>query len=177
MINDNYWRLYMKKNGRYILDVKTGEIIDELKDGDKILRKASSDYLVVTQEWVIEKFAKSGMDEIRKLMLDLSVNEKAYLFCVSAYVGYSDCCLKYDNGEVLDIEDFIRMTKLSRATIYNVLNSLRKKDIIFRGKNSQGDMYFINPWLYCRGNRINNVLKTMFKNYKVRVINKRWGDI
>ncbi|RPH40165.1 MAG: hypothetical protein EHM87_22795 [Burkholderiales bacterium] len=166
-----------KRGSRYILDVKTGKIVDELKEGDRILRKGSCDYLSETQEWVIEKFSKSGMDEIRKLMLDLNVNEKAYMFCVSVYVGYTDCCLKYDNGKILDIDDFIYMTKLSKSTVYNVLNSLRKKDIIFRGKNSQGDLYFMNPWLYCRGNRISNVLKTMFKNYKIRVINKRWGDM
>jgi hypothetical protein len=166
-----------KKGNRYILNVDTGEIIDELKDGDKIVRKASSDYLNETQDWVLGKFTKSSMDEIRKLVLELNSHEMALLFCASAYVGYEDCCIKYDNGRALDVIDFIEMTKLSRTTIYNVLNSLRKKDIIFRGKNSQGDLYFVNPWLYCRGNRINNVLKTMFKNYKVRVINKRWRDI
>ena len=161
---------------KLIMDDDSGEIIGELKEGDKIIRGNTIEFLNDTQTWRIERYFKGSMDEARALMMELSSGEKAFLFCASAYVGYTDCCIKHDNGTVFDIGDFVRLSGLSRATVFRVLNSLRKKDIIFKGKNSQGDMYFINPWIYCRGSRINNVLKTMFKNYKIRVTNKRWGD-
>jgi len=162
---------------RVVLNSETGEIVAELGEGDKIVRGSTIEFLNEMQVWRIERYFKGSMDEARALMKELSSSEKAFLFCASAYVGYSDCCIKHDNGRVFDIDDFVKFSGLSRATVFKVLNSLRKKDIIFRGKNSQGDLYFINPWIYCRGNRISSVLKTMFKNYKVRVINKRWGDI
>jgi len=166
-----------KKENRMILNVDTGEIIGLMNEGDRIVRGKSSKMLAETQVWRIEKFTKGSLREIRELLPELSGSERNFLFCVSTYVGYEDCCLEYDNGTPLDVDNFIKITSLSRATIFGVLNSLRKKDIIFKGKNSQGDLYFMNPWIYCRGNRINNVLKAMFKNYKVRVINKRWGDM
>lgn len=165
------------KKERIILNIETGEIMGEIRDGDRIVRSKSIKMLSGTQIWRIEKFTKGSLGEIRALIPELTSSEKSFLFCMSAYVGYEDCCLEHDNGTPLSRDCMMDITGLSRATIFNVLNSLRKKDIIFKGKNSQGDLYFINPWIYCRGNRINNVLKTMFKNYKVRVINKRWGDL
>ena len=162
---------------RIVIDDDSGEIVNEIMEGDKIVKSGTIDFLNETQTWRIERYFKGSMDEARALMMELSSSEKAFLFCASAYVGYTDCCIKHDNGKVFDIVDFVSLSGLSRATVFRVLDSLRKKDIIFKGKNSNGDLYFINPWIYCRGNRISGVLKTMFKNYKIRVINKRWRDI
>lgn len=157
--------------------VKDGEIIDEINEGDRLLRYKSLEYLKDTQVWKIENFFKGNNDELRNWMNDLSVNEKALLFTISVYVGYEDCCIKYDNGNPLNFDDIVRLSCLSRGAVSLTLNTLIKKDILFRGKNSRERLYFINPWIYCKGNRINKVLKTMFRNYKIRVINKHWKDI
>lgn len=35
-----------------------------------------------------------------------------------------------------------------------------------------------HQWLFCKGNRINKVLKTMFKNYRIRVLGGvKWKDM
>jgi len=64
---------------------------------------------------------------------------------------------------------------MSRGLLYETIKSLAKKDIIYRGKNSKNRQYFVNPWLFCKGNRINKVLKTMFKNYRIKILGgKQW---
>ena len=155
-----------------------GEIVTEIKEGDKILRKASVDYLQDTQTWAIEHFYKGNIDEVRKQLEALSTYEKAFLFTIATYVGYTDCCIKYDNGNCLGFDDLVKLCRMSREKTLSTINELRKKDILYKGNNSKGLQYFVNPWLFCRGNRINNVLKTMFKNYRIKVMgNKRWSDI
>lgn len=155
-----------------------GECISELFEGDRIVRKKSVDYLQTTYEWKIEHFYKGHIEEIRKVLFDLSMPEKAFLFSVATYVGYEDCCLKYDNGKELAFSDIIEITGMSKGQVSATINSLIKKDILYKGKNSQQRQYFVNPWLFCKGNRINKVLATMFSNYRIRILdNKQWKTI
>lgn len=168
-----------------IVSIETGEIIDALYEGDKIKRKESLDYLEEkkkkeeqTQEWKIENFYMGNIEEIRKWMEDLSTIEKAFLFSVVPYISYDDCHLMYANKKDIGTEDLVKISGLSRAKTYEVIKTLNKKDILYRGKNSNSRQFFINPWLFCKGNRINKVLRTMFNNYKIRVLgNQKWADI
>ena len=126
----------------------------------------------------MESFYKGNIDELRKNMSNLDVYEKAFLFSIVPYIGYEDCCLKYDNGSELKFESLLEITGISRAKLQSVVNSLIEKDIIYKGKNSNAIQYFVNPWLFCKGNRINKVLRTMFKNYKIQVFDgTKWKDL
>ena len=66
---------------------------------------------------------------------------------------------------------------MSTGKLSKVIRSLIDKDILYKGKNSKNVQYFVNPWLFCKGNRINKVLKTMFENYKIRTYGVRWGEL
>ena len=161
----------MENKVSYLVSVKTGEIQDEIREGDRvrITRKKSIEHLEQYDDWKLEHFYKGHTDEIRKLMQSLSLNEKAFLFAVVVYVGYEDCCLKHSNGNDITPDDLPELVGMGKSLMYETLNSLVKKEVLYRGKNGTNRQIFINPWLFCKGNRINKVLKTMFKNYKVRV--------
>jgi len=166
----------MSNIGRIIDD--DGQVIGSIKEGDRILRKASVEHLKDTEIWSIEHFYKGNMDEVRKQLESLSVYEKAFLFCIVSYVGYEDCCIKFDNGNCIGFDDLVKLCRMGRTKTLNTINELIKKDIIYKGKNSKGLQYFINPWLFCRGKRIDVVLKTMFKNYRIKVRNgMKWSDL
>lgn len=168
----------MEKKSRGILINNNGDKIDDLYEGDMIVRKESIDYLKDTQVWKIEHFYKGHTAELKLVFKELNVYEKAFLFSLAIYTGYDDCCLKHDNGRILSFDDMVEITGISRSKLLETLNKLRKKDIIYKGINSDGIQYFMNPWLFCRGNRINAVLKTMFQNYKVKVMGGvRWKDL
>lgn len=162
---------------RFVVDTDT-EFKAELNPGDRILRAKSVEYLATVQEWKLEHFYKGNLQELRQWMKDLTPNEKAVLFTVSPYVGYEDCCIKHDNGDMLAFDDIVELSCLSRGTVSSTLNTLIAKDIIYRGKNAKERQYFVNPWLFCKGNRINRVLQTMFRNYRVRVCGGvKWKDV
>lgn len=160
----------MSKVRSYLVHPETGEKTGEIFEGDVILRKNSIDYLDGCRIWKVENFYKGNTTEIKKLLRELTTTERAFLFSIATYVGYEDCCLKHDNGNELTTNDLIEISGLSRAETFRVINSLIKKDILYKGRNSKNRQYFINPWIFCKGNRINKVLKTMFKNYKIMVL-------
>lgn len=170
------------KMSRIIIETETGEQLGELRQGDRVLKKESIDFLKArdetTQEWKIEHFYKGNIKEISKWLKELSITEKAFLFCIVPYISYEDCHLCYHNNRDIGTEDLVEITGLSRSVVYETINSLTKKDILYKGKNSKNRQYFMNPWLFCMGNRINKVLRTMFKNYRIRVLNNvKWGDL
>jgi hypothetical protein len=166
----------MSNIGRIVDD--DGQVIGSIREGDRIVRKATVEHLNDTEVWSIEHFYKGNMDEVRKQLESLSVYEKAFLFCIVSYVGYEDCCIKYDNGSCIGFDDLVKLCRMGRTKTLNTINELIKKDIIYKGKNSKGLQYFINPWLFCRGKRIDIVLKTMFKNYRIKVRNGiKWGEL
>lgn len=162
----------------HIIDETTGEIVNEFNPGDRIVRKSSVEYLSDTQVWKIEHFYKGNIREVRKQLESLSVYEKAFLFTIATYIGYEDCCIKYDNGNCIGFDDLVKLSKMSRAKVSETINMLVKKDILYKGRNSKGLQYFVNPWLFCKGTRIQNVLKTMFKNYRIKVMGGiKWSDL
>lgn len=155
-----------------------GEIVGAINEGDRIIRKASVDYLKDTEVWKIEHFYKGNINEIRKQLESLSIYEKAFLFAIATYVGYEDCCIKHDNGQCMGFDDLVKLCRMGRTKTMTTLNSLIKADILYKGRNSKGLQYFVNPWLFCKGNRIDKVLKTMFKNYRIKVMNgMKWGEL
>lgn len=162
-----------------IISTESGEIIGTLESGDKILKAKTMGYLERTEEWRIENFYKGNVDEIVEWIQDLTMAERAFLFSIAPYISYEDCHLQYRNKRDIDIKDMVKVTGLSKNTVYTVTKSLLSKDILYQGENSSNiRQWFVNPWLFCRGQRVNKVLKTMFKNYKIRVMGgKKWADV
>lgn len=161
----------------------TGEVT-EFGEGDRILRKASLDSFSRIKEkkkqyedWQINTFIKGNIEELRKVMKELDVYEKAFLYSIIPYISYEDCCLKYDNGKEIGFDTLVEITGISKGKLSSVIASLVEKDILYKGKNSRNVQYFVNPWLFCKGNRINKVLKTMFKNYEIRTLGVKWREL
>ena len=76
-----------------------------------------------------------------------------------------------------DKKDLQLMTGIKDTTFYKTLNSLISKNIIVQCKNDKQFLFFVNPWLIVKGDRINKVLKVMFENYYIRTLKKQWKDI
>jgi len=167
-----------EKRRSLVVSEETGEIINEIRPGDRVVRKESIDHLKEVKVWNIDHFYKGHLPEIRKWIKELTLYEKALLFTVSPYVGYEDCCLKHDNGVMIRFKDMVELSCMARSSVAVALRGLIDKDIIYRGKNSKEIQYFMNPWLFCKGKRVNIILKAMFRHYKIRVCqNVKWGSL
>lgn len=169
-----------------IVDSDTGEITDEIYPGDRIVRHSSVKSLKKLKSvdddkseiWNLKNFYKANVSEMKLWLVDLSQAEKAFLFSIAPYVSFDDCHLQYGNGIDIGTEDLMKITNMSRTLVYQTIDTLIQKDILYKGKNSKNRQFFVNPWLFCKGNRINKVLRTMFKNYKIRVLGgKKWKDV
>ena len=130
------------------------------------------------QVWNPDNFYKGYTHEIRRIMDKLDIYERAFLFSVATYVGYDDCCLKFDNGNELTFDKMVEISGMSKGKLSTIIQQLLKKDILYKGKNSKTIQYFVNPWIFCKGNRINKVLKQIFRNYEIQSENgKKWKDL
>ena len=167
------------------MSIGNGNYVTELGPDDRIMRKNSIDYYKSMKEvdsekyevWDIQHFYKGNINEIKAQMENLDLYERAFLFSVIPYISYDDCCLKWSNNKCIDLNGLSKVTDLGKK-LNSVISGLRRKDIIYVGCNSKELQYFMNPWLFYRGNKINVVLKTMFKNYRIKIMNNsKWGDI
>ena len=160
-----------------IVDAKTGEVREQFNDGDRLVRAASLKMLESTEKWEMSHFYKTNSAEVKKVMPELTTGERALFVSLAPYVGYTDCCLKHSNGDVMSFEHIVIISGMSRGAVSTALCGLIDKDILYRGRNSKEIQYFMNPWLVCCGCRINKVLQTMFQNYRIRTYGGvRWKD-
>jgi hypothetical protein len=164
--------------GRAVVSTDTGEVLSDIRDGDRlrIIRKESIDSFKSREEWG-EQFFKGYVAELRHVLPTLEQSEKSLLLSIAPYVSYFDCHLEYPNGRDMTFSGIVEATGYSKKTVIGILRSLVDKDIMYRGHNSKNNQWFVNPWLFSRGNTINKVLKAMFKNYYIRTKKCRWKDL
>ena len=125
-----------KEEVKYRLVDLNGEIVGSINQGDHIIRKSSVVKLEDTQKWTMKHFYKGNIDEIRKQMNNLDVYEKALIYSIATYIGYEDCCLKYDNGRQMDFDGIVEVSGISRGKVSSTINSLVSKDML--GKAGEG---------------------------------------
>jgi len=168
-------------NERGIIDLDTGEIKQEIHDGDsvRIIRKSSKDsYKEFKERSKGRNFTKIDVNESRLLLEELSPNERSLLFILQLYVSYESCLIKYPNGKDISFSDIVDISKWSRNTTKEALDLLIKKNIIYKGKNGHNVQYYMNPWVISKGSLVNETLFEMFKNYKIRSKgNKTWEEL
>jgi hypothetical protein len=165
--------------------VVNGKKVNEMRPGDRILRNETIEFLKTkkgeisnTEEWKMENFFKGNVDELQAWMTDLDIYEKGFLYSIAPFVGYEDCCIKHKNNTPMTFEGMLKITGVSRGKLSETVSRLRGKGIIFKGESNNGIEYFVNPWFFCRGKRVNEVLKTMFNGYRIKTLNDvAWGDI
>lgn len=144
---------------KYIVN-SHGELLDELGPGDRILRAKSVEYLKSNFE--SGAFVKGSVDELRLVMPELNIGEKSFILSIVPYIGYDDCKLRWPNtAHDIRMEHLTNIVGCSKSGLYRVTKSLRDKKIL-HGK------FYMNPWLFFRGNKIDPRLIRWFGEYKIR---------
>ena len=163
---------------RVIVNTDTGEIAAYLGEGDRIVRAKSREHLANTLDIPVKNFVKLNIDELQPLLPSLSSTEQTMLINLIPYISYKTCCLQYKNGNDLNLQDIVKVTGISENTCIKAIEGLISHDILYKGKNSKNNQYFVNPWIANRGMVVNKVLKQMFKNYKVHSMGGvKWNDL
>lgn len=166
-----------------LINPETGEKLLEVYEGDRILRNETIEANREKQKrekdiipWDAQPFYKGFIQELKAIIPKLNMPEKVFLFSIMPYISYEDCCIKDRKGNDIGTEELKEICGISRSLVYETINTLIEKDIIYRGKNSKNRQYFVNPWLFCKGKQINKVLQTMFKNYYINMYGMTWKE-
>lgn len=172
---------------RMVIDAETGEVLMVAAENDVIRiypqkknSQKETEAIMSLSELGIsyEHYLRMNVLEFALTANTMSESEIGFLVSLLPYMSYVNCLLCYKNGNELTADDMAEIVGASRPTVFNRLESLRKKDIIYRGKHSRGYQYFVNPWLFSKGSKFNSTLRTMFRNYRVKTRgNKKWSDL
>ena len=154
-----------KKPDRFVCDYETGADAGEMYPGDRIVRKQSADYLQRTVELMRdEPYTKIYNRPMFSLAKSLSGSEMQMVYFLLPYLSYESGMLKARNGQPLTRQQISDKTGLSINTVDRLLQGLKKVQVIGRNVVGREVQYFMNPYLFMRGKRINWTLRDMFQN-------------
>jgi hypothetical protein len=151
----------------------SGQVIGYIREGDRVVRKESVESVNGTVAWTPEesfgKFYPEAMKRLSKL--GCTAAEYRLLFLVLGYISYKSGLLMHDNGRSLTAEWITEQMDMNKDVVYRTIRSLIAKGILYKGSGNKGkvDEYFINPFYFFKGNRINQTLLAMFSDPKDRV--------
>lgn len=150
---------------RYIVN-ENGEVIDEINDGvdivkvnygDRVLRKKTIDYF--KESMVLKhKFVKANDQALYN-----TSNYAKYINKLLIFVGYMDGILKFSNGVYLRNKHLSQIFNINTRNTNRIMNELVKQDIVHKHKKDKANFYTFNPWIACRGKRIDIDLYNEFK--------------
>ena len=150
---------------RVLCSPETGEKTGELYQGDRIYRKESDEYLKSTVEILPdEPYAKTFLRPMFQVARGLTGTEIQMIYSLLPYLSYESGMLKHHNGQPVTRSYVAEMTGLSLKTVDRILSALKEKQVLGRNVVGREVQYFMNPWLFMRGKRINQTLHDMFKN-------------
>ena len=161
--------VYDKKDVRFLMvNPDTGEVVNEIYEGDSILRAESSEYLA--QTIIIgkgKKFIKLFVDEIELLRKEkLTSAQWDILLFIMTHFRYDSGLVCFENGNPINSDDIAELAEMPKRTVFDTLEKLVSKKILAKNKTGHDIKYYINPYIFCKGQRINRTLHSMFKKSK-----------
>lgn len=162
---------------RAVVDTMTGEVEMYLRQGDKIVRGASMEYLRNTINVKYKDYGWFNIKELHKVLPTLTDSESALFLRLTPYVSYRNCCLQYGNGKDITLSGIVKITDMSKTTCIKATEGLIKKNIYYKGRNGKSNQYYVNPWIVNRGMTVSRVLKNMFKHYYIHEHGCKWSEL
>lgn len=164
---------------RCVVDSGTGEVLSELQEGDRIVRAKSIEYYKsLSKRRRGRSFSKVDISEGTLLLKELDPKERSLLFLLQYFVSYDSCLIRKSPGADMSLSDIVERSGYSRRIVCETLNSLIKKNIIYKGKNGRNVQFFMNPWVVQRGSGANKTLFEMFRHYRIRSLgNITWEEL
>ena len=152
-------------NGIDVSELENIELNLYIKDKSKVKWKQNSNFVkLFTTE--LERMVRNKMLNMQKL---------GFITMLTPYLDYQDNSLKNKNGEYLTQEDIMKITGLKRRAVINMLNDLKKHEIIFdrpQENDKRKKKYYLNPNLFYKGKEIDVKIKEYFNRQKEMKKNK-----
>lgn len=165
---------------RYLVD-ENGEVKEvlndeenfvKLKNGDRVVRGGSIEYLLGTITVRFNKFIK--VNDLACLELEDYGN---YIFLLFQYVGFGDGILSFSNGRRLRPKFLYGLLGKKRRKGSSVVKELLDLDVLHKHKDGRTYYFTFNPYVAVKGNRITKELHEEFKNSRYKTLGNDLPDI
>lgn len=104
--------------------------------------------------------------DVRYIAKDISGISLAIAIFLQTYAKYQSNLIAYDNGRPISNDDIVKLTEYSKPTVVKCMDELVSTKVFARVKVGKSYQYYANPYIFCKGKRVNKTLIDMFKNYK-----------
>lgn len=166
-----------------IVDGNSGQLIAELYDGDRIsivrggslsayakMKMQSGRYDIHSGD----SFVKVYTDVLAELLKeDLSSAELRIIIAAMHYSKkFGSGSLTFSNYISVSTQTLIKTSNVSKSNGYKAIGLLIGRGILAKKKVNKHDVYFVNPFIFSKGNEIEEELLKMFKSTKWACINK-----
>ena len=160
-----------------VMDLETGEVINHVNVGDtfKIMRKNTRDFLNETVEINKgEPFIKVYAKTLFELSKSLTGTESQFVNYLIQYIKYTSGILAYHNNNEnpLTRQHMAEETGLSIKTVDRIMRSLQDKQVIGKHRTGNDITFTVNPFIFMKGDRVNETLYNFFKNTRWNKTNK-----
>lgn len=174
----------------YVVSAETMEVTDTFRYGDSYKKKTKEDKKKIL-EFLAEKekcsdfnkgvsFVKLYDDILEELNKHLSSSEFNFTIRLAKHVSFKDCILRTNgnpNGKILDAKDIAALLEMDDSNVRRLISSLVKKGVLGRhttgckdDPSKQFKTITCNPFIFTRGNQINDTAISLF-------MNSRWNTI
>ena len=167
-----------------VVDVATQTITDTFRYGDSYKKKSKEDkkkileFLAQEDECIEfnkgENFVKLYDDILEELNKHLSLAEFNFTIRLAKHVSFKDCILRTNGnplGKILDAKDIAVLLEMDDSNVRRLISSLVKKGVLGRhttgckdDPSKQFKTITCNPFIFTRGNKINNTAFSLFAN-------------
>jgi hypothetical protein len=146
---------------------ESGEVIDEIREGDRIIRGTSIDLYNNTIELnKNDSFIKIYTKCMFELSNDISGKESILLTYLLQFVSYQTGILTHSNGVCVTRDYIAKDIKQDKRTVDRTLDGLIRKKILGKHRTGKVVCYIVNPYIFMKGNRINKTLAKLFEHSK-----------
>jgi hypothetical protein len=159
-----------------VINIETGEIMDTINDGDKIVHPKEPDDLIYNFNSG-RMFVKMYHEVLLSLKKELTPAEGWFLTLLSNYICYQDCCLRRGgrpNGEAFNIKTLASELEYEYPTTRRLVSSLMKKGLLGYFATGSKDkpnakslcvkLIVVNPYIFTRGNRVSKSVENLFSD-------------
>lgn len=146
--------------------------IAKLKNGDRVIRGGSVEYLLGTISVRFNKFIK--VNDLACIKLKEYGNDIFQLF---QYVGFGDGILAFSNGRRLRPKFLYGLFSKKRRKGETVVKQLVDLDLLHKHKDGKTYYFTFNPYVAIKGTRISTELYEEFKNTKYKSLGDDFPDI
>jgi hypothetical protein len=152
-------------------DARNSDVPIDIKVTVKKNKRHQSENAPVT---IKEKFEFDKMYRVELIRIfdayKLDINELAFIARFTPYISFPQNYIRID-GTFPSIETMASKMNVKERTIYNVLTSLEKYEIIYRERHKGYTIIYINPFLYAGGYKVSEDTVKLFEKSSSNPLN------